>query len=59
VEVEVHELAGPLVLRDCREVLVEEELQAKVIGLDDERSPLLAQWVPVALRLKKATGPPP
>jgi hypothetical protein len=37
-EVKVDELAGLLVLRDCREVLVEEELQTEVIGLDDEQS---------------------
>jgi hypothetical protein len=39
VKVEVDELAGPLVLRDCCKVLVEEELQAEVIGLDEEWSP--------------------
>jgi hypothetical protein len=38
-KIEADELAGPLVLRDCCKALVEEELQAEVIGLDEE-------WVP-------------
>jgi hypothetical protein len=39
VKVKADELASPLVLRDCCKVLVEEDLQAEVIGLDEEWSP--------------------
>jgi hypothetical protein len=39
VEVEANEPAGPLVLRNRREALIEGKFQAKVVSLDDERSP--------------------
>ena len=33
------ELAHPVVLRDCGEALVEEELEGVVVGANDERAP--------------------
>jgi len=38
-EVEPEELAEPLMLRDCREPLVQQELQAIVVGADEEVTP--------------------
>jgi hypothetical protein len=37
-KVKAEELAHPMVLRDRREMLVEEELQAVVVGADEERA---------------------
>ena len=38
-EVEAEELSHPMVLRDRREALVEEEFEAVVVGADEERAP--------------------
>jgi hypothetical protein len=38
-EIEADEHAGRLVLRGCCKVLVEDELQAEVFGLDEEWAP--------------------
>jgi hypothetical protein len=48
-EVEADELAGPLVLRDGRQALIEEEFLAEVIGLDEEWTPPIGTATSVAL----------
>jgi hypothetical protein len=54
-EIEVKELANPVVLRNGGEALVEEVLQAVVVVLDDEAPPLEIQ-PPVSYRLDEADG---
>jgi hypothetical protein len=52
-EIEAQELADPVALRDGGEALVEEVLQAVVVGLDDE-APSPEIWPPVSYRLDEA-----
>uniref|UniRef100_A0A0A8ZTW4 Uncharacterized protein n=1 Tax=Arundo donax TaxID=35708 RepID=A0A0A8ZTW4_ARUDO len=52
-EIEAQELADPMVLRDRGEALIEEVLQAVVVGLDDEAPPPEIR-APVPYRLDEA-----